>query len=248
MKKILSLLMAAAMTLSLVACGGGEPDRQPAIDAFNKANGAFKEATAIINDNLDTVEDETYDIFVEFNDLIAQHKAILESEDPLTQEEMDEMIAWYAEVEQWSKDAKADLESNLAEQPEDVDMGVLGLVNLVELPEGLAGTGWEFAGGFLEGAEMEQADAEEVLAQYGGKLQIVFEDEANASMVQGGGSLTGTYSVLEDGNTLGLVFDNSGTPLPYACHFADANGTLVMLLVNDDTYQTAIYFTQIVEG
>ena len=34
MKKLTALIMAVALSLSLVACGGG-PDKQPAIDAMN---------------------------------------------------------------------------------------------------------------------------------------------------------------------------------------------------------------------
>ena len=36
MKKLLTILLAAVLCLSLAACGGSGPDKQPAIDAYNK--------------------------------------------------------------------------------------------------------------------------------------------------------------------------------------------------------------------
>ena len=54
MKKITSLLLVLVMCVSLVACGG--VDKQPAIDAFNKASTAYDEVATIINENPDAYD------------------------------------------------------------------------------------------------------------------------------------------------------------------------------------------------
>ncbi|MGN1231780.1 MAG: copper amine oxidase N-terminal domain-containing protein, partial [Anaerotignum sp.] len=47
---------------------------------------------------------------------------------------------------------------------------------LCEAPD-LSGTAWNFAGGLVDGVEMEQSDLDEVLAMYGGTLQFVFNED-----------------------------------------------------------------------
>ena len=107
MKKITSLLLAFIMCMSLVACGG--PDKQPAIDAFNKASDAYDEVATIINENPDAYDQEVIDTLNEMADVLIQHKELLESGDEIEQEKLDEMIAWYGDVEAWVADVKAEL-------------------------------------------------------------------------------------------------------------------------------------------
>ena len=107
MKKISSLLLALIMCMSLVACGG--PDKQPAIDAFNKASDAYDEVATIINENPDAYDQEVIDTLNEMADVLIQHKELLESGDEIEQEKLDEMIAWYGDVEAWVADVKAEL-------------------------------------------------------------------------------------------------------------------------------------------
>ena len=107
MKKVTSLLLALIMCLSLVACGG--PDKQPAIDAFNKASDAYDEVATIINENPDAYDQEVIDTLNEMADVLIQHKELLESGDEIEQEKLDEMIAWYGDVEAWVADVKAEL-------------------------------------------------------------------------------------------------------------------------------------------
>ena len=107
MKKISSLLLALIMCISLVACGG--PDKQPAIDAFNKASDAYDEVATIINENPDAYDQEVIDTLNEMADILIQHKELLESGDEIEQEKLDEMIAWYGDVEAWVADVKAEL-------------------------------------------------------------------------------------------------------------------------------------------
>lgn len=110
MRKLASLLLVAVMCLSMAACGG--PDKQPAIDAHNKAGEAINELTEIIN-----ADPEAYSEYLEeMNTLVEmmnQCGELLESDsDELDQEALDEWVEKCGEVEQWAKDAKAELEGN----------------------------------------------------------------------------------------------------------------------------------------
>lgn len=125
----------------------------------------------------------------------------------------------------------------------------LGKLTLIEPGDAVAGTGWEFAGGMADGVEMEQAEADQTLAVWGGKLNIVFGEGNSVSMVQGNGTLKGSYETVE-GNTyvISLVFDNAGAELRYAGIFADMGGTEAFMLLPDDSGRNAIYFSRIAEG
>ena len=107
MKKITSLLLALIMCLSLVACGG--PDRQPAMDAFNKTSKAFNEIGAVINANPDAYDQESIDTMVEMADLLNQYKEILEGDNDLSEEDLNDMIEWFGTVDEWVADVKAEL-------------------------------------------------------------------------------------------------------------------------------------------
>ncbi len=107
MKKMISLLLAMAMCFSLAACGG--PDKQPAIDAHNKAGTAINELSEIIN-----ADPETYaDYISEMNtlvDTLNQCGEVLEGDEKLEQDALDEWAKTCGEIEQWAKEAKAELE------------------------------------------------------------------------------------------------------------------------------------------
>ncbi len=108
MKKIIAFLMAVIMSLSLVACAGGI-DRQPAIDAFNKASTAFDEFADVINENPDAYDEEIINGMVELANVMIQHKEMLEGEEEIAEETLAEMITWYGTVEQWVAEAKTEL-------------------------------------------------------------------------------------------------------------------------------------------
>lgn len=114
--------------------------------------------------------------------------------------------------------------------------------------EEIAGTTWDFAGGMLNGAEMGETEASQVLETYNGALQIVFGEEGAITMVQGSGNLAGTYSLTEDGYLLHIIFDNAGTEITYAGLFADVNGDTSFMLFPDETGQNAFYFIQSADG
>ena len=103
--------------------------------------------------------------------------------------------------------------------------GILYHLTMEEIPD-LADTTWDFAGGMIDG----------------GQLSFVFDGNGNAQMVQGGGSLNGTYEVRDDG-LVAVVFDNNGSDLIYACFFTDMDG-LTMIALSDDSGNNGVYFVQ----
>ena len=106
MKKLIALLLALIMCVSLVACGG--PDKQPAIDAFNAANTAFTEVANMMNENPGAFAQDLIDAMNELVNTLGEHKALLESDEKLSEEQLNEMIAWYASVEAMMAEIKAE--------------------------------------------------------------------------------------------------------------------------------------------
>ena len=107
MKKLFPLLLVLVMCVSLVACGG--PDKQPAIDEFNEASTAFDALVAIINKDIESYPDEVIEVMVEMSEVLTLHKETLESDEEITEEQLNEMIEWYNTVDQWVIDVKKDL-------------------------------------------------------------------------------------------------------------------------------------------
>ena len=108
MKKITTLLLVLAMSATMFGCGG--PDKQPAIDAYNKASDDFNEVADIINANPDAYAQDVFDTMNEMADVLNQHQALLESDEGIDQEKLDQMIEWYGTVEDWVADVKAELD------------------------------------------------------------------------------------------------------------------------------------------
>lgn len=109
MKKIIAFALALVLALSLVACGG--PDKQPAIDAFNKTSAAFNEVAAIINADIESYDAESIATMTEMAQVLQEHGALLSGSTELTEEKLAEMIAWYAEVDEWVAAVKANLDA-----------------------------------------------------------------------------------------------------------------------------------------
>lgn len=113
MKKFFASMIAMALSLCLVACGGGGPDKQPAIDAFNTANTAFTEVANTINANIDAVPEDLVDVMIDMSGVLSEYKEILESDDEVSQEHLDEMIAWFDELNAWTAECSAELDAYL---------------------------------------------------------------------------------------------------------------------------------------
>ena len=96
----------------------------------------------------------------------------------------------------------------------------------------------------IDGGEMTQAEMDESLAAYGGTLQFTFDAAGGAKMIQGGGTLNGTYQYLDDGS-VGVIFDYNGEELRYACIFTWTDeGELLMVAISDVEGADGIYFVQ----
>lgn len=109
MKKIVAFVLALVLSLSLVACGGA--DKQPAIDAFNKTSTAFNEVAAIINADIESWDAESVEAMTEMANVLQQHGELLSSNQEISEESLAEMIAWYAEVDQWVASVKEIVEA-----------------------------------------------------------------------------------------------------------------------------------------
>lgn len=122
-------------------------------------------------------------------------------------------------------------------------------------PADLAGTLWDFSGGFTNGQDLTEEDAASVLEMYGGKLQVAFQDEEHAALVQGGGNMEGTYKLLDDGITLNFSFELQGQAYTYGAVFTSLSGEegadsseAVLIMVADADPTTAFYMTPVLEG
>ena len=108
MKKLVSLLLAALLCLSLAACGK-KVDKQPAIDAYNKAATAINEVITIINN-----DQEAYghynDQMAEVIDILTECGATLNSGDDLDQATLDKLTEQCKTLEELANDVRADME------------------------------------------------------------------------------------------------------------------------------------------
>lgn len=115
MKKLLNSVLAAITVLALVFCfaGCGNSKKDEAIDAFNSTSSSFNEVATLINENSSAIDADIISTFQEMSALLTQYKGILEGDSDISDEKYDEMIEWFSSVNDWTKDAKADIESML---------------------------------------------------------------------------------------------------------------------------------------
>ena len=102
--------------------------------------------------------------------------------------------------------------------------------SLWELPQAdtpdMSNTVWSFAGGYIDGGEMTQAEMDESLAAYGGTLQF-------------------TFDAAGDDGSVGVIFDSNGEELRYACIFTWTDeGELLMVAISDVEGADGIYFVR----
>ena len=121
MKKLFALILALVMSLSLVACGGGDTAEAPVveepsytdtvIDAFNSAADAFDLAANAINEDIDAYPQELIDTMNGLSDSLLEVKEILEGDPEFTEEQADEFLALLNEAQTWSEDVYANLDT-----------------------------------------------------------------------------------------------------------------------------------------
>lgn len=151
-----------------------------------------------------------------------------------------------AAADETSDDAEAAddaAEENEASDDTAEEKGPLYSIEASAAPD-VAGTTWHFVGAMIDGEELDAETATAVLeGNYGGTLDLVFDENGGAVMEQGGGNLEGTYEYVDDYTVL-VVLDNSGSELRYACGFVeDEDGVTLVAMVDDQGYN-GIYFMQ----
>ena len=90
MKKLIALILVMVLGLSLIACGG--PDKQPAIDAYNKLAANYNAFVAQENANLDSWDAEDIEYMNEIAAVISEYSEKLSGDTEFTQEQIDEMV------------------------------------------------------------------------------------------------------------------------------------------------------------
>lgn len=96
MKKIVTILAAMVMCLNLVACGG--PDKQPALDAYNEFAENYNQFVEIGNENLSELSAEDVEFWNEVAATVNEYGTKLEDGTEFTQEEIDDMVAMFNEL------------------------------------------------------------------------------------------------------------------------------------------------------
>lgn len=97
MKKLITFVLVLVMCLSLVACGGGV-DTQPAIDSYNELTENYNKFVELGNAHLDEIAEEDVEFFNEIAAAIDEYGTKLESDTEFTQEEVDEMVEMFDEL------------------------------------------------------------------------------------------------------------------------------------------------------
>jgi len=109
MKKLLTLVMALALCLSLTACGG--VDTQPAVDAFNAATTEFDALANEINAEIDAFDPELIALLQDMSEALTMNKELLEGDTELTEENVAEMVQNFNEIEAWCKEVHETLDT-----------------------------------------------------------------------------------------------------------------------------------------
>jgi hypothetical protein len=131
----------------------------------------------------------------------------------------------------------------VAETGTEAEGGPLLQVAVMEIPD-LSGTEWNFAGGMIDGVEMEEEDLNATLETYGGTLQLVFGEDGAVTMVQGGGNAEGTYEYSDDNTAIKMTLDFGGTEITYAGFLSEVGDTVTLIAMSDMNGYDGLYFVQ----
>ena len=110
MKKFTALLLTLVLCLSMVACGSSGPDKQPAIDSCNTLAENYNAFVDIANKDLSAWGEEDIEFMNNCADVINEYGTKLDSDEELTQEEIDEMVDMFDEfngiIEEYLQEAE----------------------------------------------------------------------------------------------------------------------------------------------
>lgn len=105
-------------------------------------------------------------------------------------------------------------------------------------------TGWQLAGGMIDGVEMEQADLDSLNSTAGGYIQYVFADDKKVQMVTPLNSLEGTYTIESENPIVHMVFPE----IEYYGIFTVVGEQTVFMIADPKQPGSALYLTQVEEG
>lgn len=147
------------------------------------------------------------------------------------------------EVQTVEAPAESQAETVEAAGTETAEGGPLLQIEVMEIPD-LSGSEWSFAGGMIDGTEMEEDDLNATLEAYGGKLQFVFGEDGAVTMVQGGGQAEGTYEYSDDNTAIKMTLDFEGTEISYAGFLTQVGDNLTLIAMPDMNGYDGLYFIQ----
>ena len=250
MKKFLAVILSLALALSLAACGGDSgPDVTALSDSYSALSTAYNDMVDVATANGWEQDEEVTTGLNSIVEKINTVQPVIEDPSGKTQEQIDALTQTCDDLTAWVADmnevVSVPYDGAAATDADTTSGNPLDTMDFYAVPEGLAGTGWDFNGGCMDGVNMSDEDYTAFLEQYGGMLGIVFNDDTSVSIVQGGGQLDGTYAVADEA-TLTLDFPDAG--LTYSALFTQDGQTPVMVLLTDDTGMNAQYFTQVSAG
>jgi hypothetical protein len=106
-------------------------------------------------------------------------------------------------------------------------------------------TAWDFAGGCVDGKDMNEDEAAQVLAVYGGYLAFEINADNKLSLMSAEQYAEGTYTKTTDG--FGYHFQFS-TGVEYYAVFTVVGENTVMMIAQPAQPGTALYFVQAERG
>jgi len=118
------------------------------------------------------------------------------------------------------------------------------LSNVTAYPiEDMSLTGWQLAGGMIDGVEMEEADLTALLSNANGKIEFVFTDDKNVQMITGLNTIDGTYSLISEDMIIHMVFPE----IEYYGVVTVVSETTVFMIADPKQPGSALYLSQIDE-
>lgn len=158
--------------------------------------------------------------------------------------EEEEVVVLYGDTEVTTEVATQEVQTQEATEAQtETTEGPLLQVEVLEIPD-LSGTEWSFAGGMIDGVEMEEEDVTASVEAYGGSLQLVFGDDGAVTMVQGTENVEGTYEYSDDNAAVRMTFDFGGAELVYAGFLSQVGDTVTLIAMSDMNGYDGLYFVQ----
>lgn len=113
MKKLLTLLIAGAMTLSLTACGGVDTTKFE--ESYAKAETAFNDLGDYMDENKAYIAPEAFTTVNQIGDKLEEHYTLIMENEDVTQEQADVAIEWVDTIPDAMAEMKAGLEVEIAQ-------------------------------------------------------------------------------------------------------------------------------------